>query len=65
MEEKSCLTNPIDFYDKMTLMTGERRAVNGVHVVIWKVFNSISCNILTGELMKCGLHIWTARCIEN
>lgn len=66
MEGKSFVTNLIDFYDEMTVMVGEGRAVNGVLVIICKVvFNSMSCNILTEKLMKCGLNIWTVRCIEN
>lgn len=59
------MMNFIDFYDEVTVMVDAGKALDTVHLTFSKVFNSISCNILTGKLMKCGLDIWAARWIEN
>lgn len=59
------MTTFIDFYDEVTVMVDEGKALDAVHLTFRRVFNSISCNILTDKLMKCGLDTWTMRWIEN
>lgn len=65
MKGNSCLTNLTDLYDEVTVMVNEGRAVDIVHLIFKKAFNSISCNILTDKLMKCGLETWTVKWTES
>jgi len=62
---KSCLTNPIAFYDDMTGWVDEGRAVDVVYLDCSKTFDTVSYNILLGKLRKCGLDEWSVRWIEN
>ncbi|GAB0177640.1 mitochondrial enolase superfamily member 1 [Grus japonensis] len=61
---KSCLTNLIAFYDGMTSWVDEGRAVDVVYLNFSKAFDTVSYNILTGKLRKCGLDEWTVRSLE-
>jgi len=49
---KSCLTNLVAFYDVMTSCIDEERAVNAVHLDFSRAFDTVSHNILVGELRK-------------
>jgi len=62
---KSCLTSLIAFYSSMTGWVDEGRAVDVVCFDFIEVFDTISHNILLGNLRKCGLDEWTVRWIEN
>ncbi|GAB0209347.1 mitochondrial enolase superfamily member 1 [Grus japonensis] len=62
---KSCLTHLIAFYDGMTSWVDEGRAVDVVYLDFSKAFDTVSHNILTGKLRKCGLDEWTVRWVEN
>ncbi|GAB0205341.1 mitochondrial enolase superfamily member 1 [Grus japonensis] len=62
---KACLTNLIAFYDGMTGWVDEGRAVDIVYLDFSKPFGSVSHNILTSELRKCGLDEWTVRWVEK
>jgi len=62
---KSCLTNPIAFYDGMTAWEDEGRAVDVVDLDFSKAFDTVSHNILRGKLRKCGLDEWSVKWIEN
>ncbi|GAB0183478.1 mitochondrial enolase superfamily member 1 [Grus japonensis] len=57
----SCLTNLINFYDKMTSLVDERRAVDMVYLD----FDTVSRKILIGKLLMYGLDEQTMRWIEN
>ena len=59
------MTNLIAFYDGMTGWGDEGRAVDVVYLDFSKAFDSVSQNILTDRLRKCGLDEWTERWIEN
>jgi len=62
---KSCLSNPIAFYDGMTGWVDEGRAVDVIYLDFSKAFNTVSHNILLGKLRKCGLDEWPVRWTEN
>ncbi|TRZ08618.1 hypothetical protein HGM15179_018489 [Zosterops borbonicus] len=62
---KSCLTNPIAFYDETTTWIDEERTVDIVYFYFSKAFDTVSENMLLGKLRKCGLDEWTVRWIEN
>jgi len=62
---KSCLTNLIAFYDGMTAWVHEGRAVDIVYLNFSKAFDTVSHNMLTGKLRKCGPDERTVRWIEN
>ncbi|GAB0209846.1 mitochondrial enolase superfamily member 1 [Grus japonensis] len=61
----SCLTHLIAFDDGMTGWMDEGRAVDIVYLDFSKAFDTVSHNILTGKLRKCGLDEWTVRWVEN
>ncbi|KAK4824064.1 hypothetical protein QYF61_009915 [Mycteria americana] len=62
---KSCLTNLITFYDEMTGLVDQGRAVDVVYLDISKAFGTVSHRILIEKLMKYGLDEQTMRWIEN
>lgn len=62
---KSCLTGLINFYDDMTALVDEGRAVDIVYLDFRKVFDTVSHSILTEELVKHGLNEQMLRWIEN
>jgi len=61
----SCLTNLIAFCDGMTGWVDKGRAVDVGYLNFSKAFNTVSYNILSGKLRKCGLDEWTMRQTEN
>jgi len=62
---KSCLTDVITFYNGVTGWVDEGRAVHVASLDFSKAFGTVSHNILTGRLRKCGLDEWTMRWIES
>ncbi|CAM5116249.1 unnamed protein product [Natator depressus] len=62
---KSCLTNLIAFYDKITDSVDERKAVDMVFFDFSKAFDTVSHSILASKLKKYGLDEWTIRWIES
>jgi len=64
-KRKSCSTKLIAFYDGMISWVDEGRAVDVVYLDFSKAFDTVSHNILTGNLRKCGLDEWTVRWIES
>lgn len=61
---KSYLTSLIAFCDEATARMDEGRAMDIVYLDC-KIFDTVSHNILTGKLRKCGLCEWTEKCFEN
>ncbi|GAB0185568.1 mitochondrial enolase superfamily member 1 [Grus japonensis] len=52
-------------YERLTGWVDEGRAVDVFYLNFSKAFDTVSHNILTSKLRKCGLDEWTVRCIEN
>ncbi|KAK4831882.1 hypothetical protein QYF61_020029 [Mycteria americana] len=64
-KENSCLTNLMIFYDEMTALVDEQRAVAIIYLNFSKVFDTDSCKILTEKLMKYGQDEQAVGWIEN
>ena len=56
MKGRSCLTNLISFYDPVTRLVDERKAIDVVYLDFSKAFNTISYSILLKKLAANGLH---------
>ena len=55
MNGRSCLTNLISFYDKVTRLVHESKAVNVVYLDFSKAFDTVPHNILVEKLAAHGL----------
>ncbi|CAM4695511.1 unnamed protein product [Lepidochelys kempii] len=62
---KSCLTNLIAFYDKITGSVDEGKAMDLLFLDFSKAFDTVSHSILASKLKKYGLDEWTIRWIES
>jgi len=60
----SCWTNLLIFYDEITGLIDEARAVDSVYLDFSKVFDTVSSKILINKLLR-GLDEQTVRWIEN
>ncbi|GAB0205839.1 mitochondrial enolase superfamily member 1 [Grus japonensis] len=58
---KSCLTKPMIFYDEMTGLVDEGRAVDVVYLDFKKAFDAVSHKILTEKLRNYGTDELTVR----
>ncbi|KAK4816576.1 hypothetical protein QYF61_017966 [Mycteria americana] len=62
---RSCLTNLISFYDKMTHLVDEGKAVDVVYLDFSKAFDTVSHSILLEKLAAHGLDGCTLRWVKN
>ncbi|GAB0209228.1 hypothetical protein GRJ2_003388500 [Grus japonensis] len=62
---RSCLTNLISFYDKVTLLVDEGKAVDVVYLDFNKAFDIVSHSILLENLAAHGLDGRTLRWVKN
>ncbi|GAB0179299.1 hypothetical protein GRJ2_000395200 [Grus japonensis] len=65
MKGRSCLTNLSSFYDKVTHLVDEGKAVNVVYLDFSKVFDTISHSILLEKLAAHGLDGCAVRWVKN
>lgn len=64
MKEKSCITNPVPFYDERTSLVDEESAVDVAYLNFSEAFDHFSHNNLIGKLMKHRPCKWPVRCAE-
>ena len=65
MKGRSCLTNLISFYDLMTNLVDEGRAVGAVYLDFSKAFDTVSHSILLQKLAVHGLDRYTLGWVRN
>uniref|UniRef100_A0A8C3CCY6 Reverse transcriptase domain-containing protein n=1 Tax=Cairina moschata TaxID=8855 RepID=A0A8C3CCY6_CAIMO len=65
MKGRSCLTNLISFYDKVTHLVDEGKAVDVVYLDFSKAFDTIPHNILLKKLAALGLDWCTLCWVKN
>ncbi|KAK4823963.1 hypothetical protein QYF61_008349 [Mycteria americana] len=62
---RSCLTNLISFYDKVTRLVDEGKAVDVVYLDFSKAFDTVSHSILLEKLAAHGLDGYTLHWVKN
>uniref|UniRef100_A0A8C3C6K7 Reverse transcriptase domain-containing protein n=1 Tax=Cairina moschata TaxID=8855 RepID=A0A8C3C6K7_CAIMO len=65
MKGRSCLTNPISFYDKVTRLVDERKAVDVVYLNFSKALDIVPHIILLEKLAAHGLDWHTLHWVRN
>ncbi|KAK4810732.1 hypothetical protein QYF61_007706 [Mycteria americana] len=65
MKGRSCLTNLISFYDKVTRLVDEGKAVDVIYLDFSKAFDAVSHGILLEKLAAHGLGGCTLRWVKN
>ena len=65
MKGMLCLTNLISFYDWVTRLVDEGKAVDVVYLDFSKAFDTVSHSILLGKLAACGLGRYTLLWVRN
>ncbi|KAK4822411.1 hypothetical protein QYF61_015100 [Mycteria americana] len=64
-KDRSCLTNPISLYGKVTRLVDEGKAVDVVYLDFSKAFDTVSHSILLEKLAAHGLDGGTLRWVKN
>ncbi|GAB0203339.1 mitochondrial enolase superfamily member 1 [Grus japonensis] len=65
MKGRSCLTNLISFYDQVTCLVDEGKAVDVIYLDFSKAFNTVSHSILLEKLAAHGLDRCTLHWVTN
>ncbi|GAB0176166.1 mitochondrial enolase superfamily member 1 [Grus japonensis] len=64
-KEKSCLTNLITLYNKITSSVNIRRVVDIVYLDFSKAFDTVSQSVLLDKLARYRLDKWSAKWVGN
>ncbi|GAB0209474.1 mitochondrial enolase superfamily member 1 [Grus japonensis] len=64
-KEKSCLTNLIPFYDKVTNLVDEGKAVDVLFLDFSKVFDAVPHSVLLDKLSNCEMSRYTVHWVKN
>ena len=65
MKGRSCLTNLISFYDQVTHLVDEGKAVHVIYLDFSKAFDTVSHSILLEKLEAHALDRCTLRWVKN
>ena len=65
LKNKSCQTNLISFFEKVTTLLDQGNAVDIVYLDFSKAFDKVPHDLLICKLVKCGMDPITVRWIEN
>uniref|UniRef100_A0A670HPH4 Gypsy retrotransposon integrase-like protein 1 n=1 Tax=Podarcis muralis TaxID=64176 RepID=A0A670HPH4_PODMU len=65
LKNKSCQTNLISFFDRITTLVDEGNAVDVAYLDFSKAFDKVPHDILVKKLVKCGLDYATTQWICN
>ncbi len=65
MKGRSCLTNLISFYDQVTHLVDDGKAVDVIYLDFSKAFDTVSHSILLEKLMAHGLYRCILQWVKN
>jgi len=64
-QTKSCFTNLIPFYGKVTCLVDEGKAVDVVFLDFTTAFDTVTHSILLDELSSCGMSRFMVHWVKN